>query len=106
MSLALDLTPPLPANNAGVLNRWVAEPVHHIFLPASAFIANVKGYPVLPKGTQAFLRQSMIVSRCIVYHYIHTSDSGMDISTGLPLSFPGSGPAFMPAAVNLPMCNT
>lgn len=61
LSTALDLTPPLPVN-AGVLNRWAAEPVQHIFLPASAFIANVKGYPVLPKGTQAFLRQSMIVS--------------------------------------------
>ncbi|KIJ67063.1 hypothetical protein HYDPIDRAFT_85533 [Hydnomerulius pinastri MD-312] len=61
ISTALDLTPPLPAN-AGVLNRWAAEPVQHIFLPASAFIANTKGYPVLPKGTQAFIRQSMIVS--------------------------------------------
>ncbi|KIJ12820.1 hypothetical protein PAXINDRAFT_117778 [Paxillus involutus ATCC 200175] len=59
LTLTLDLTPPLPAN-AGVLNRWAAEPVQHIFLPASAFIANVKGYPVLPKGTQAFIRQSMI----------------------------------------------
>ncbi|KAG6332759.1 hypothetical protein ID866_6333 [Astraeus odoratus] len=59
LTLTLDLTPPLPANT-GVLNRWAAEPVQHIFLPASAFIANVKGYPVLPKGTQAFLRQSMI----------------------------------------------
>ncbi|KIM68377.1 hypothetical protein SCLCIDRAFT_105837 [Scleroderma citrinum Foug A] len=59
LTLTLDLTPPLPAN-AGALHRWVAEPVQHIFLPASAFIANVKGYPVLPKGTQAFLRQSMI----------------------------------------------
>jgi len=66
MSAALDLTPPLPAN-AGVLDRWAAEPVQHIFLPASAFIANVKGYPVLPKGTQAFIRKNMIVSPAIVF---------------------------------------
>ncbi|KAG9314881.1 protein arginine N-methyltransferase [Chiua virens] len=59
LTLTLDLTPPLPAN-AGVLDRWAAEPVQHIFLPASAFIENVKGYPVLPKGTQALIRQSMI----------------------------------------------
>ncbi|KAF8127019.1 PRMT5-domain-containing protein [Boletus edulis] len=59
VTLTLDLTPPLPAN-ANVLDRWAAEPVQHIFLPASAFIANVKGYPVLPKGTQAFIRQTMI----------------------------------------------
>lgn len=58
LTLTLDLTPPLPSN-AGILNRWMAEPVHHIFLPASTFIANVKGYPVLPKGTQSFLRNSM-----------------------------------------------
>lgn len=66
ISAALDLTPPLPAN-AGVLDRWAAEPVQYIFLPASAFIANVKGYPVLPKGTQAFIRQSVIVSPTIVF---------------------------------------
>ncbi|KAF9236733.1 PRMT5-domain-containing protein [Melanogaster broomeanus] len=53
LTLTLDLTPPLPAN-AGT------EPVQHLFLPASAFIANVKGYPVLPKGTQDFIRKSMI----------------------------------------------
>ncbi|KAH7884506.1 PRMT5-domain-containing protein [Phlebopus sp. FC_14] len=65
LTLTLDLTPPLPAN-AGVLSRWAAEPVQHIFLPASTFIANVKGYPVLPKATQAFLRQSMIHRPMIV----------------------------------------
>ncbi|KAF8557423.1 PRMT5-domain-containing protein [Imleria badia] len=61
LTLTLDLTLPLPAN-PGVLDRWAAEPVQHIFLPASSFIANVKGYPVLPKGTQAFIRQ------CIIHH--------------------------------------
>ncbi|KAH7930189.1 PRMT5-domain-containing protein [Leucogyrophana mollusca] len=58
LTLTLDLTPPLPSN-LGVLSRWSAEPVQHIFLPASTFIANVKGYPVLPKGTQSFIRDSM-----------------------------------------------
>ncbi|KAH7907940.1 PRMT5-domain-containing protein [Hygrophoropsis aurantiaca] len=58
LTLTLDLTPPLPSNLA-VLSRWTAEPVQHIFLPASTFIANVKGYPVLPKGTQSFIRDSM-----------------------------------------------
>lgn len=66
MSAALDLTLPLPAD-AGLLDRWAAEPVQHVFLPASAFIANVKGYPVFPKGTQAFIRQCMIVSPAIVF---------------------------------------
>jgi len=59
--LALDLTPPLPLT-AGVLDKWLAEPTRQIFLPASTFIANSKCYPVLPKGTQSFIRDIMKVS--------------------------------------------
>lgn len=80
LTLALDLTPPLPVN-AGVLNRWAAEPVKHIILPASAFIANVKGYPVLPKGTQAFLRQSMIHRPTIILSGVR---SGLHAKGGEP----------------------
>ncbi|KAL1673674.1 PRMT5 arginine-N-methyltransferase-domain-containing protein [Schizophyllum commune] len=61
LSLALDLALALPST-IGVLNRWSAEPVRHIFLPASTFIANAKGYPVLSKITQSFLRASMTAS--------------------------------------------
>ena len=61
LSLALDLTPPLPLT-AGVLDKWLAEPTRQIFLPASTFIANSKSYPVLPKGTQSFIRNIMKVS--------------------------------------------
>ncbi|KII89931.1 hypothetical protein PLICRDRAFT_40111 [Plicaturopsis crispa FD-325 SS-3] len=58
LTLTLDLTPPLPSA-PGILSKWAAEPVRHIFLPSSTFIANAKGYPVLPKGTQSFIRDSM-----------------------------------------------
>ncbi|KAH8117716.1 PRMT5-domain-containing protein [Phellopilus nigrolimitatus] len=58
LTLALDLTLPLPSEQ-GILSRWSAEPVTHILLPASTFIPNAKGYPVLPKGTQAFLQTMM-----------------------------------------------
>ncbi|KAI3618068.1 shk1 kinase-binding protein 1 [Moniliophthora roreri] len=58
LSLALDLTPPLP-NSLSVLSKFSAEAVRYIFLPASTFIANAKGYPVLPKPTQTFIRDSM-----------------------------------------------
>lgn len=58
LSLALDLALPLPSV-LGSLAKWTAEPVSYMFLPASAFLANNKGYPVLPKVTQAFLRNSM-----------------------------------------------
>ena len=52
---ALDLTNPLPPS-VGALARWTAEPVKHIWLPASSFISNGKGYPVLSKACQAFLK--------------------------------------------------
>ncbi|KIY43852.1 PRMT5-domain-containing protein [Fistulina hepatica ATCC 64428] len=61
LSLALDLTLPLPSA-PNLLKKWIAEPVKHIFLPASSFIANAKGYPVLPKTTQAFIRDSITAS--------------------------------------------
>ncbi|CAE6461671.1 unnamed protein product [Rhizoctonia solani] len=55
VSVALDLTPALPAS-LGVLARWSAEHVQHLILPATTFIPNAKGYPVLPKLMQSFLR--------------------------------------------------
>ncbi|OBZ72201.1 Protein arginine N-methyltransferase 5 [Grifola frondosa] len=58
LTLTLDLTPPLPLV-LSILSQWSAEPVRHIFLPTSTFIANAKGYPVLPKGTQSFIRDIM-----------------------------------------------
>jgi protein arginine N-methyltransferase 5 len=61
MYSALDLTPPLPTT-LGVLSKWAAEFVRHVFLPSSTFIANTKGYPVLPKPAQSFIRNCMIVS--------------------------------------------
>ncbi len=67
---ALDLTPPLPAE-LEVLHQWVAEPTRFLFLPASAFITNMKGYPVLPKGTQSFIRDIMKVSPRM---YTHNED--------------------------------
>ena len=64
LRLALDLSPPLPLA-AGVLEKWLAEPTRQIFLPASTFIANAKSYPVLPKGTQSFIRNIMKVGAYI-----------------------------------------
>lgn len=40
----------------GALARWTAEPVKHVWLPAGSFIPNAKGYPVLSKACQAFLK--------------------------------------------------
>ncbi|KAF9521677.1 PRMT5-domain-containing protein [Crepidotus variabilis] len=61
LTLTLDLSPALPTT-LGVLSKWAAESVRHIYLPSTTFIANMKGYPVLPKPTQQFIRDSMIAS--------------------------------------------
>ncbi|WWC66577.1 uncharacterized protein I206_100480 [Kwoniella pini CBS 10737] len=55
LSVTLDLTNPLPPS-VGALARWTAEPVKYIWVPAGSFIPNAKGYPVLSKACQAFLR--------------------------------------------------
>ncbi|TFK40311.1 shk1 kinase-binding protein 1 [Crucibulum laeve] len=66
LTLTLDLTPALPSS-LGVLSKWAAESVRHIFLPSSTFIANTKGYPVLPKPTQTFIRDSMIHRPTVIF---------------------------------------
>ncbi|KAG5647400.1 hypothetical protein DXG03_000471 [Asterophora parasitica] len=65
LTLTLDLAPPLPST-IGVLSKWAAESVRNILLPASTFIANGKGYPVLPKTTQSFIRECMIASASLL----------------------------------------
>lgn len=60
LDAALDLTHPLPPSH-GALARWAAEPTRHILIPATSFINNPKGYPVLSKATQTFLKEVMKV---------------------------------------------
>ncbi|WVF70794.1 hypothetical protein IAT40_005588 [Kwoniella sp. CBS 6097] len=55
LSVTLDLSNPLPPS-VGALARWTAEPVKYIWVPAGSFIPNAKGYPVLSKACQAFLK--------------------------------------------------
>ncbi|CAO1618171.1 unnamed protein product [Sympodiomycopsis kandeliae] len=57
LNVVLDLSMPLPASSG--LSRWIAEPVSHIWLPANSFLANAKGFPVLSKATQSFLRSQL-----------------------------------------------
>ncbi|PPR05752.1 hypothetical protein CVT24_006691 [Panaeolus cyanescens] len=78
LTLTLDLSPALPTT-LGVLSKWAAEAVSHIFLPSSTFIANQKGYPVLPKPTQQFIRDSMIHKPVVILSGVtsgHHSNGG------------------------------
>lgn len=55
LHVCLDLTYPIPPSPLQ-LQRWQAESIKAIWLPATAFIPNAKGYPVLSKSLQAFLK--------------------------------------------------
>jgi type II protein arginine methyltransferase len=46
----LQLPEVLPPDNE--IERWLGEPVKALALPASIFIRNRKGFPVLPKAQQ------------------------------------------------------
>ncbi|KAK0545917.1 hypothetical protein OC845_004860 [Tilletia horrida] len=54
LQIVLDLAFPLPGPAS--LSRWAAEPIAGIWLPAQSFLANAKGYPVLSKAAQGFVR--------------------------------------------------
>ncbi|KAF9046951.1 PRMT5-domain-containing protein [Hymenopellis radicata] len=62
LSVALDLAPLLPPTLPSCIEAWQAEPISHVFLPASSFISNAKGYPVLPKSTQGLPSLNFILS--------------------------------------------
>ncbi|KAI8146475.1 PRMT5 arginine-N-methyltransferase-domain-containing protein [Fennellomyces sp. T-0311] len=58
ISVALELPKELPQNET-YLDTWFAEPIKAVIVPADIFISNNKGYPVLPKAHQAFVKKLM-----------------------------------------------
>ena len=63
ISVALEITADLPSED--VLQRWLAEPVKAVIMSTSLFLTNKKGYPVLSKMHQSFLRSLFKVSSCL-----------------------------------------
>ena len=56
--VALELPKELPEDDL-LLDTWFAEPIKSVIVPADIFISNNKGYPVLPKPHQAFVKKLM-----------------------------------------------
>jgi len=54
LQVALELTEDLPSTEME-LDRWLAEPVRAIIVPADIFVTNNQGFPVLSKRHKAFL---------------------------------------------------
>jgi len=56
LQVALQLTEDLPDTDRE-LERWFAEPVRAVMIPADVFLTNKQGFPVLSKRHKAFLMQ-------------------------------------------------
>lgn len=56
VQVALELSADLPATDQE-LERWFAEPVRAVVVPADIFLTNKQGFPVLSKRHKAFLLQ-------------------------------------------------
>ncbi|KIY72379.1 PRMT5-domain-containing protein [Cylindrobasidium torrendii FP15055 ss-10] len=80
LSVALDLSP-LPATLPSLIDAWNAEPVSHVVLPASLFISNAKGYPVLSKSTQGVVR-NLIVHQPSVTFVLSGTDTNLHSKGG------------------------
>jgi len=59
IGIALELTSELP-HDKELLDMWFAEPIKTVIIPGEIFISNSKGYPVLPKAHQNFVKQLMV----------------------------------------------
>lgn len=55
IGVALEIGPDLPDND--VLVRWLGEPVRCALIPTNIFLTNKRGYPVLSRPHQSFVKQ-------------------------------------------------
>lgn len=80
LGVMLDLSTPLPP--ASTWPTWHSEPVRSIFLPATSFLANKSGYPVLSKALQWFMQSFFRFRPTIILSGIHSglhSNGGSDV---------------------------
>ncbi|KAJ9623059.1 hypothetical protein H2203_005991 [Taxawa tesnikishii (nom. ined.)] len=57
--LSVSVTIPRQLPPFDVQSRWFSEPLRAIIFPETSFVRNQKGYPVLPKSTQALITRFM-----------------------------------------------
>ncbi|CAO3675991.1 unnamed protein product [Umbelopsis ramanniana] len=58
LSVALELSAQLPVEEDQI-ERWYSVPIKAVIIPANVFISNQKGFPVLPKRHQSFVKALM-----------------------------------------------
>lgn len=64
LGLALDIGPDLPDED--VLARWLGEPVRCAIIPTNIFLTNKRGYPVLSRPHQAFVK-ALTLNDCKIF---------------------------------------
>ena len=55
IGLALEITAELP--DECILDRWLGEPIRCAIVPTSIFLTNKKGFPVLSRAHQLFVKK-------------------------------------------------
>ena len=75
LGVALELSADLPSPE--VLDGWCGEPVKALVVPTSIFLTNKKGFPVLSRAHQAF------VKRCfkVMLHTLHMFSDLLSVMT-------------------------
>lgn len=57
-----------------VVSRWYAEPVKMLMISSAIFVGNARGYPVLPKATQALLLKFFSKSPFLILSDVYDRD--------------------------------
>eukprot|EP00928_Gymnodinium_smaydae_P080361 TRINITY_DN64074_c0_g1_i1.p1 TRINITY_DN64074_c0_g1~~TRINITY_DN64074_c0_g1_i1.p1 ORF type:complete len:626 (-),score=116.20 TRINITY_DN64074_c0_g1_i1:283-2160(-) len=77
LQVALELTPDLPSTDRE-LERWFAEPVRAVIVPADIFLTNKQSFPVLSKRHKEFLKQCFFHRVQVILQGISEQAEGPD----------------------------
>eukprot|EP00929_Paragymnodinium_shiwhaense_P008126 TRINITY_DN112068_c0_g1_i1.p1 TRINITY_DN112068_c0_g1~~TRINITY_DN112068_c0_g1_i1.p1 ORF type:complete len:609 (-),score=92.99 TRINITY_DN112068_c0_g1_i1:219-2045(-) len=75
LQVALELTEDLPTTDRE-LDRWFAEPVRAVVVPADIFLTNKQGHPVLSKRHKAFLMKCFRHRVQIILDHVPDAETG------------------------------
>lgn len=79
LQAVLELTADLPSTERE-LERWFAEPVRAVIVPADIFLTNKQGFPVLSKRHKAFLLQAFRYKVQVIFKGLSGAEGDADSS--------------------------
>lgn len=75
INVVLELSTNLPDEE--VLERWLAEPIKCVMVSTNLFLTNKRGYPVLSKPHQSFLKKLFKVHKLFIIYVLHYTNLSM-----------------------------